>query len=271
METGTIRSGDVELAYSVEGRGDETILLITGLSWRAADWGSQVPRALGERYRVVRLDNRGTGASSVAAQAFTLDDMADDAVAVLDAVGAATAHVVGISMGGMITQLMALNHPDRIGKLALLATNHGGPNVVPPTSEAMQMFDPGAFLSRGRDPATMMEYQLDVICAPGYRERTPKLLDIMVQNVRAQPTSPNGFVGQLQAILTSNREERLPDIDRPTLVIHGKDDPLVPPENGRRLAERIPGAQLELYDDCGHVIPLEQPDRLAASLLEFFA
>jgi 3-oxoadipate enol-lactonase len=142
------QSGPVELAYTVEGEGEEAVLLIMGLGGRAADWASIFPSALAHRYKVIRYDHRGVGASPAAAGGYSLSDMARDAIAVLDAVGVARAHVVGYSMGGMISQLIATEHADRVARLVLLSTHFGGKDTVVPTAEANRIFDPQEFLSR---------------------------------------------------------------------------------------------------------------------------
>lgn len=266
------RSGDVELAYSVEGPpGPETVLLIMGLGSRAADWGAAFPAALAERYRVVRFDNRGVGASPRAQAGYGLGDLARDATAVLDAVGAARAHVVGISMGGMIAQLVALDHPARVDRLVLIATHFGGADLAPMHPDARRLFDPAAFQAVGRDPAKMMRATLEVITAPGFVARHPEAVDELVEHARQAPTHPAAFMAQLQALLASDRSGRVRDLAAPTLVIHGTEDKLITPENGRRLAARIPGARLELFDGCGHMPMYEQPARLAATVLDFLA
>ena len=145
---GTATSGDTKLAYSVEGDGKETVLLVMGLGGRASDWGTAFPDALAEKYRVVRFDNRGVGASPMAPGGYVLSDLARDATAVLDAVSADKAHVIGVSMGGMISQLVALEHPARVNKLVLLSTNFGGVTLEPPHPDAMRLFDPGEFIAR---------------------------------------------------------------------------------------------------------------------------
>src|SRR5206468_11448829 len=127
--------------------------LIMGLGGRAADWASIFPAALATRYRVVRFDNRGIGGSSPAAGGYTLRDMAADAVAVLDAVGAERAHVVGYSMGGMISQLIPTEHAARVDRLVLMSTHSGGKELEPPTASAQRLFSPQEYLSRGRDAA----------------------------------------------------------------------------------------------------------------------
>jgi pimeloyl-ACP methyl ester carboxylesterase len=267
----TARSHGAELAYSVEGTGQETILLVMGLGARAADWGTRFPAALAARYRVVRFDHRGVGASPRAPAGYSLSDLADDAVAVLDAVGAARAHVIGISMGGMIAQLVALDHAARVERLVLLSTHHGGAAVERTHPDAMALFDPATFLSRSLDPEAAMRHMIEVITAPGFPQRCPELVDELVANARRAPTHPAVFFAQFQAILASDRSERVRAITAPTLVVHGNDDKLIPPANGRMLADKIPGARLVMLDACGHMPMHEQTDALAAHVLEFLA
>ena len=267
----TARSRGAELVYSIEGDGPETVLLIMGLGARAADWGTRFPGALAERYRVVRFDNRGVGRSPRAAAGYSLADLADDAVAVLDAVGAARAHVVGVSMGGMIAQLVALDHPARVARLVLLSTHHGGPDLERTHPDALRLFDPATLLAGSRDPEAMMRHGIDVITAPGFAARSPEIVAELVENARVAPTHPAVFIAQFQAILASDRSERVRAITAPTLVVHGTEDKLIRPSNGRLLAERIPGARLVMLEQCGHMPMHEQPDALAAHVLAFLA
>lgn len=263
------KSGDVEIAYAVEGEGPETVLLLMGLGGRALDWGTDFPNALASDYRVVRVDNRGVGASPRAPGGYELGDLARDAVAVLDVLGAPKAHVVGISMGGMIAQHLAIEHPARVGRLVLLSTNFGGHTVEPPHPEAMALFDPTSFLQRGKDPVEMFRHTLSVIAAPGFVDRNTRAVTSLLENVRVQPTHPGAFMAQLQAVLMSDRSELVRRIRQPTLVIHGSEDRLIPPSNGRALADRIPGARFELLEGCGHMPMWEKPDELSRLVKEF--
>jgi pimeloyl-ACP methyl ester carboxylesterase len=263
------KSGDVEIAYTVEGHGSKTVLLLMGLGGRALDWGTEFPAALAENHRVVRMDNRGVGASPKARGGYELGDLARDAVVVLDAVGAPSASVVGVSMGGMIAQLLAIEHPNRVDRLVLLSTNFGGPSVEPPHPEAMTLFDPTTFLSRGKDPIEMFRHTLTVISAPGFVERRPDAVSSLLENVRVQPTRSGAFMAQLQAILMSDRSEAVRQIRQPTLVIHGDSDGLVPVSNGRALAERIPGSRFALIQDCGHMAMWERPEELSRLVKQF--
>jgi pimeloyl-ACP methyl ester carboxylesterase len=264
---GTARSGDVSIAYSFQGDGPETILLITGLGCRAADWGGAFPDRLAARYRVVRFDNRGAGASSKPDLAWTLEDMAADAVAVLDAVGVRQAHVIGVSMGGMIGQLLALDHAERCGSLTLLSTNFGGHEVIAPTAEALALFRP----PRGTTAEAIARQSLHVLTAPGFAEGNPEAIETLVGYAVAEPTERRAFGAQLQAILGSDRSARVQHIRVPTLVVHGDSDTLIPAANGRALAERIPGSRFELLEQCGHYPMWEKPERLTELVLAFLA
>jgi pimeloyl-ACP methyl ester carboxylesterase len=269
MEKRTTRSGDVTLAYSVEGDGPETVLLIMGLGGRAADWGTEFPSALAGKFRVVRIDNRGVGASPKAPGGYELSDLARDAVAVLDAVGAEKAHVVGVSMGGMIAQLVALEHPERVNRLVLLSTHMGGHEIVPPHPDAMRLFAPAEFEGRARDPVAMMKFTINVISAPGFMERSPEVVNTLLEYVAKEPTHPGAFMAQVQAILTSDRSARVSGIACPTLVLHGTEDKLIPFPNGEALAARIPGSRFVVLDKCGHMAMWEMPSELAAIVGDF--
>lgn len=263
------RSNNAELAYSVEGSGDETVLLIMGLGGRAADWGTAFPARLAKHYRVVRYDNRGVGKSPKAALGYSLSDLAGDAVVVLDAVGADKAHVIGISMGGMIAQLVALEHPERVRKLVLMSTHMGGPNIEQMHPDAQLLFDPSLFL-RGDAEATMRR-TLGVITGTGWVEANPGPFQELVDQAKREPTPATVFMAQLHALMNSDRSERLRDIVAPTLVVHGCEDKLIRPSNGRELAKRIPGAQLAMLEHCGHMPMYEKANELSELVLEFLA
>jgi len=262
-----VDSGGLRIAYTTEGSGEPTILLLMGLGARAADWGTEFPAALAQRHRVVRMDNRGTGASEKPATTWALEDMATDAIAVLDAVGASRAHVIGLSMGGMIAQLVALLHPERVDRLVLMSTHYGGANVVPPTPEMFALYSPAA----GSTAEDIMRLAVRMITAPGFADSNPQAVEALVELARNSPTSKRVFTTQLQAILSSDRSERVGAIRAPTLVIHGDLDPLIPCDNGRKLAASIPNAKLEILEGCGHVPAWECPKKLAERVLAFLA
>lgn len=267
MLEGEARSGDVTLSYRVLGEGPRTLLLVMGLGGRGADWGTEVPAALAEDRRVVLFDNRGTGRSTKPSSSWTMEDMARDAVAVLDAVGAERADVMGISMGGMVSQVLALEHADRVDRTVLLSTYTGGPKVVPPTPEVSAVFTP----PRGMPRDEIVRSRVALITAPGFAERFPDKLEELVRIATDEPTPTPTFAAQLQAVLGCDHADRLATLRGPVLIVHGDADPLIPFENARMLHEKLPQARLEVLPGAGHLPMWECPDALLGVVRPFFA
>jgi 3-oxoadipate enol-lactonase len=258
VEPRLARVNGVGIAHYVRGAGPP-VLFIMGLGGRASDWNETFLGTLAARFEVITFDNRGTGASERPPGEYTLDLMADEAVGVLDALSRPRAHVVGVSMGGMIAQLVALRHPARVDRLVLIATHGGGHTVVPPTPEALAVL----MADRSRPPADLVRDAMSTITAPGFAARAPAAIDALVALAEAQPTPPSVFARQFAAIMASSRMARLGSLTHPTLVVHGTEDPLVPPANGAALARTIPGARLVELPGCGHLPMWECPGRLA--------
>jgi 3-oxoadipate enol-lactonase len=259
------QSPGARIHYSIEGDGPETLLLIMGLGGHATEWGTDFPADLARRFRVVRMDNRGIAQSEALSAPFTLEDMARDAVAVLDALGVERAHVAGTSMGGMIAQTVALDHAPRVSRLVLMSTSHGGQDAVPPWEAALALFSP----IPGETLAEQRRRSLGVITGPGFAQQNPALIEHLVEQRVRIPTSGRTFMTQLDAILKSDRSARVAKITSPTLVIHGDQDSLVPVGNGQLLAAKIPSARLALLPGCGHLPHLERPADCAALVADF--
>jgi proline iminopeptidase len=251
------------------------ILLIMGLGMQLIAWPDAFCQGLLDRgFRVIRFDNRDCGLSSkiqvrrqpnlVAALAaawlrlrvrspYTLDDMAADAVALLDALAIPRAHIVGLSMGGMIAQLVAARYPDRALSLTSIMSSSGRRKVSQPRPEAKR-----ALLSKPAnpgDPDSVVEHLIGVfgvIGSPGFPTERSALREQVARSVR-RGNYPAGVTRQLVAIIASgDRRRMLRKITAPTLVIHGAADPLVPVEAGRDTARHITGAKLEVIEGMGH-------------------
>jgi len=265
VESGFAEANGARLYYEVYGEG-EPLLLIMGLGANHLSWTAQIP-VYSREFRVIAFDNRGTGQSDFPAGAeYTIPVLADDAAALLDALGVDSAHVYGISMGGMIAQEMALRHPDRVESLILGATTPGGPNAVAPQPEALTpLLEQGAAIDRSVNPAL-----LDVLFSPGFLADHGSELATAFQSMADYPqTSREAYQAQLRAVAAHDTYDRLPDIDAPTLLLHGTDDPLLPAGNGRILAERIPGAKLVLLNGARHAYLLEKQAEADAAVLDF--
>lgn len=253
---------DVLLWWTSHGEGDLPLLLIQGLGYTADMWFRLLP-GLASRRRVIRLDNRGVGRSDVPSASWSVEQMADDAVAVLDAAGVPRAHVFGVSMGGLIAQEAALRHPDQVASLLLGCTHPGG-------REAVRM-DPAAatmLMDRtAKSPRATAEASVPFL----YGETTSRDaidadLDVRLRHV----LRATGYWGQLEAMRRHGGTlSRLPQLDVPALVMHGTADRLVQPGNATLVAGAIPGARLEWLEGAGHLFWTDQTTRTLEIVEDF--
>lgn len=244
-----------------------TVLLLTGLGSKRLGWYRQLP-VFGQVYRTIALDHRDTGDSDSSPGPYTTADQADDAAAVLRALGVARAHVVGISMGGFIALELTLRHPELVEKLVLTGTSAGGSTHVQPGPEMQAMLVQDR---TGVEVGELGKRTYTRIMAPGFAVQHPDAMERIAENARYRPQTPEMYLRQLQACVGHNASDRLSQIHAPTLVVHGEVDPLVPVENGKYLAAHIPGARLALYPDTGHIAIVERADEYNREVLAFLA
>jgi len=254
------RNGKVELEYETNGDGAQAVLLVSGLGSQMTRWPVEFCDRLAARgFRVIRFDNRDTGKSTwfQPGDSYSLAEMAADGMAVLDATKVARAHIVGVSMGGMIAQRIAINHPDRTLSLTSIMSASGAPGTLTATPEAAAVLvnvppDPttdfAAFLDAGEASAT-------VIGSPAYPWPEGALRERAEAEYR-RAYNPTGSVRQMGAIRgDGDRTAELQALSVPTVVLHGADDPLVPLVGGQATAAAIPGAELRVIPGMGHDLP----------------
>jgi pimeloyl-ACP methyl ester carboxylesterase len=252
------RCNQIDLCYETFGeRTHPTVLLIMGFGVQMLGWDAAFCNALAARgFYVVRFDNRDIGLSTQCSdgEPYTLEDMALDAVALLDALQVASAHIVGASMGGMIAQLMAIHHPTRVRSLTSIMSNTGAPGVGWPRPEAFWVLTTRAPTER----APFVDHMVQVIRAiesPAYRAEE----DVVRTRIAAgydRSYKPAGVARQARALMAaSSREEALATLDVPTLVIHGEADALVQCDGGQATARVVPNARLLLVPGMGHDLP----------------
>jgi pimeloyl-ACP methyl ester carboxylesterase len=256
-----VENKGARIYWDEQGSG-EPLLLIMGLSYPSYMWHRSRP-ALAKRFRTIALDNRGVGQSDAPPGVYSMAMMAGDAAAVLDAAGTESAHVFGVSMGGMIAQEFALQYPNRVRSLILGCTAAGGPHAVQAEPEALQ-----ALLRHDVTPEESKEAIIPFI----YDVATPfeRIDEDMAIRMKWYPTA-QGYMGQLQGIFGWEAYSRIAQITVPTLVIHGETDRLVPAANARFIAERIPGAKLVLIPNASHIFETDQPAVAHQAILEFLA
>ena len=249
------RNGAVEIEYQAFGDpAGEAVLLINGLGSQMTRWPEPFCDLLVKRgLFAIRFDNRDTGLSTwCEGQSYSVDDMAADAAAVLDAVGKQQAHIVGVSMGGMIAQVFAANYPARTLSLTSIMSNTGNPDLPPPNVELLNTrpLDPS-------DPGFIADTvaRAEAIGSPGY-PWPPGALAERARSEADRAFNPPGVQGQMAAIRAGgDRRAKLATIKAPTMVLHGADDPLVPVAGGRDTAENIAGAELRIAPGMGHDLP----------------
>jgi len=259
--------GNIEMAYDVDGSG-EPVVLIGGFTMVKESWELQVVE-LAKRFRVVTFDNRGVGDTTVPAEPFTVGDMAADTAGFMDTLGIASAHIIGVSMGGLIAQVLALDYADRVEKVVLGCTSHGGRHAVQPRGEVMEV------LAKASDPTLPVEesvrMRLPVVFSERFiREEPERLEEFVRSSVKYWPT-PEGAAGQFGALSVFNVKRRLGEIRCPVLVITGSEDRMMPPENSRLLAEGIEGAEHYVVNGAGHSFFLEEPDEVNGVLIDFLS
>jgi 3-oxoadipate enol-lactonase len=241
-----------------------TILLLTGLASKRLGWAKQLD-VFGREYRAIAMDHRDTGDSDEFTESYTVADLADDAAALLGAIGIPRAHVVGISLGGFVALQFALRHPDLLGKLALVSTSAGGSAYIPPSAETAALLTPTA----GMEPGERAIRTYSQIMAAEFVAAHPEELERIAETARYRPQSGAAYMRQLQAALTHDVADALHRITAPTLVIHGALDPLIPPANGEYLATHIPGARHIVYPNTGHIPIIERADDFNRDVLAF--
>jgi pimeloyl-ACP methyl ester carboxylesterase len=269
------RNGDIELFYDTLGDPDDVpLLLVTGQGSQLLLWPDELCQGFVDRgFFVVRFDNRDAGLSTwlPAGSSYTLSDMAADAVAVLDAVGLEEAHVAGQSLGGMIAQTLAIEHPHRVRSLTSISSMTGNFEFGMPTDEVFAVLAQQPVLD---DDAALLDQQVAqrrVWASPDWFVEEEARAFFAAGLRRARPNGP-GSARQLDAILASgSRDEALRTLDVPTLVVHGELDPLITPAGGRRTAELVPGAGLLMVERMAHDLPVQVWAQIIAAVTELAA
>lgn len=251
--------------FELGGRRDgRPLVLIRGLARSSAYW-LEMRELLERERRVLVLDNRGVGRSDTPPLPFGTAAMADDVAAVLAASGVERADVFGISLGGMIAQQLVLRHPHRVERLVLACTTPGGRRAQPIPGLAALALGRAAAMSQ----AEALQYTAPFVLSEEALRRRPEIVDIWVAIAASEPRSRLGVIGQLLAAATHDAWDLLPFVAHETLVVTGDADRLIPPENSRRLAERIPRSRLQMLRGAGHDFPTERPAETAGLVLDF--
>ena len=263
----TVTVSDISIYYETHGEG-EPLLLVMGYGGNCRWWNTQIP-SLSQEYRVVAFDNRGAGRSDKPDVPYTIEMMAADTAGLLEALAIDAAHIYGVSMGGMIAQELTLRHPDKVISLILGCTTPGGPNSILADAETLTfLFDTERRkrLTQEEDARETLPY----LFTQEFMDKNPELMDAVVASMLEYDVTPiHGYQRQGEAIMRFNAYDRLTEIKAPTLVIAGTADRLIPVENSRLLASRIPDAELVILEDVGHGFFTEALEEASKAVLAF--
>jgi len=281
----SVQANGITIEYEEQGSG-EPLLLVMGLGGQLIDWPQELVDTIAdEGFRVIRLDNRDSGLSTEftgpppttgqiakalmfrrpMASEYLLTDMAADAASLLEVLGVDSAHVVGVSMGGMIAQTMAIEHPDRVRSLTSIMSTTGSRKVGQPKKRLI------ANLARRKPPA--LETAVDDTIETSRQISGPTFDAAKMRDMAAASTQrsfrPDGTGRQTAAIMASgDRTEQLRKLDVPTLVVHGLVDPLVRPSGGVATAAAVPGSRLLMFNDMGHDLPRTRWAEMSAEIAQ---
>lgn len=260
------RSGELRIAYELRGTTHRRpwLVLVQGLGLDRFGW-EPVLRKLQRHFRLVLVDNRGSGLSGRPPGPYAIADMAGDIVAVLDAAGVRRAHVLGASLGGMVAQELAIDHPERVDGLILACTTPGWPLAYPMPRASVRLIaaTPGMTAEVAR-----RRHVENALSARTVQHR-PELVDRLIELHGSRPADPATLSAQAAAGARYSGRRRQTRILARTLVINGAADTVVDPRNGKLLAERIPGARLVTFPELGHLLFWEDPDGFADAVISF--
>jgi len=266
----TVKANDIELAYEIQGSG-LPLVLISGVGYGSWFWHKIVP-GLEEHYQVVTFDNRGAGGSDKPIGPYTVSTMAADTAGLFDALGIKDAYVLGHSLGGFIAQELIVTRPELVSKLILASTNYGGQQVIPITSEAMEVLT-----NRQGDPLELVKRGISIACAPGFAEKQLDIVQELVTYRFTNPVPPLQYQAQVaagagMAALTEKQvAENMAAIQVPTLILFGEFDMVVPPGNANLMAAKIANAEVKIIPATGHIFPIEDPETTVNTIHEFLS
>jgi 3-oxoadipate enol-lactonase len=262
-----VRNGEQRIAYELRGRRARRrpwLVLIHGVGMDRSSWAPVIP-ALRRRFRLVLIDNRGSGRSGGGLEPYEIADLARDVVAVLDHAGIERAHVLGASLGGMVAQELAVEYPERVDRLVLVCTTPGWPFAYPMPFPSVELLAIRHRLPRGEAVRRNVENAL----SPQTVQQVPELVDRLIAHQRRRPVDPDAWSAQMAAGAGYVGNLDQTRIHAHTLVVHGSADRVVDPRNARLLADRIPNCELVVLPGLGHLLWWEDPDTFVAHVTLF--
>jgi len=256
---------DINMYYEIHGDGFP-LVMIMGLSLSLEEWDAPFINELSKNFKTIIFDNRGAGRTDKPNVEYSIKMFAADTTGLMNALNIQRAHLLGVSMGGMIAQELVLNYPERVEKLILWGTNCGGTKSIPPSLVAFRLLL-GAI--EGLTPEKITKASIPLILTKEFRKNNPDYVEDKIRRFLKFPIPLNIYNRQLRAIMNFNTYRRLKNINTPTLIMQGKKDILNPYQNAKILAEKIPGANVSLFNNSGHAIYPHEPEKFIKTILDF--
>ncbi len=260
-----IKVNDIEIYYEIHGEGFP-IVMIHGFSANLDWWPQSLINELSKTFKVILFDNRGAGRTDKPDMEYSIRLFADDTAGLMDALNIKNAFIIGLSMGGMIAQDLTLNYPEKVEKLILCGTSCGGSKSTLPSGETMKI------LMRDRDVITqedVIREWIPILFSKDFLMNNSEYIEYFVQRALIAPIPPYNYRLQNKAIFQFNTGRKLKEIKTPTLVLHGKKDIMLPPENAETISKLIPDTKLHIFDEIGHLIFSEKPKEVLTIVMDF--
>lgn len=259
-----VKVNDIRIHYEMHGRGFPLIMLM-GLGANLDWWDSRMVQKLSRKFKLIMFDNRGAGRTETSQRNYTIRLFAEDTANLVDALKISKAHVIGVSMGGMTAQELALNYPEKVEKLVLCSTHCGGARAIRAAHKTLALSKVYRTVLSQEEIARAI---IPFLFTDDFIKSHRAFVELFIKRLLVAPISMDAFKRQVLAIMNFDACNRLSQIEAPTLIIHGRRDTLVPPENGSILAKVIPNSKLIYLENSGHMLS-EDMEQLIDVLLNF--
>lgn len=259
--------GDIDIYYEIHGPADAPPLVLIG-GWASYRWiwFRQVP-TFKEKYKCIVFDNRGAGKSSKPDYPYTIEMFAADTVGLMNALDIENAHILGISMGGLIAQQIVISYPEKVRSLIISSSHFGGPNQIPMDDKTMALLIALPTETLSKEQA--MEMRLQATFSPQFLQENRDMMEQIDTWAGKHPTPVFAQVHQSSATGAFNAESELKKITAPTLILHGNNDRAVPTKNGELLAESISTSKLKIIEDASHFVIIEKYEEFNSEVMKF--
>ncbi|MFX1402781.1 MAG: alpha/beta fold hydrolase [Promethearchaeota archaeon] len=266
-----IKVNDINIYYEIHGDGFP-LIFIMGQSGAVSHFKNSVlfndfEKYLFKKFKTLLFDNRGIGQTDDVDKQYTIKTLADDIAGLIDALNLRKVNILGFSMGGMIAQELIINHPEKIEKCVIGSTHCGRPKCIMPSRETFSGPPP---FQGGVTPEELIKYQIPLVYTEDFINNNPEIIESIIQNYILHPVPLKVHQKQINAVLRFKSYKKLPTVQVPILILHGKDDLLVPPQNAEILADLIPEAKLKIFENSGHGLLTEKTEVVIDTILDFF-